>query len=45
MKAVAIATTVPLDELGAPEHVVARGVDFTRLELAELLAHCAPAHP
>jgi beta-phosphoglucomutase family hydrolase len=45
MRAVAIATTLAAEELGAPEHVIASSVDFTRLDVAELVAHCAAAHP
>ena len=36
MRAVAIASTVPADELGAPPHVVARAQDFTTLDPAAL---------
>jgi beta-phosphoglucomutase family hydrolase len=43
MKAVAIATTMHADELGAPDHVVARAVDFTGFDPVRLLAHCARA--
>ena len=38
MRAVAIATTLPPDELGAPAHVIARATDFAGLDLAALLA-------
>jgi beta-phosphoglucomutase family hydrolase len=38
MRAVAIATTLPPDELGAPAHVIARAVDFTTLDPLELAA-------
>ena len=38
MKAVAIATTLPPDELGAPDHVVARATDFSTLDVRTLLA-------
>ena len=38
MRAVAIASTVPPDELGAPRHVLARAQDFTTLDPAELAA-------
>ena len=38
MRAVAIASTVPADELGAPPHVVARAQDFTQLVARELAA-------
>lgn len=38
MKAVAIATTLPPDELGAPDHVVAAATDFTTLDVRALLA-------
>ena len=38
MRAVAIATTLPPDELGAPDHVIARATDFAGLDLATLLA-------
>ncbi len=38
MHAVAIATTLPPDELGAPGHVIARATDFAGLDLASLLA-------
>ncbi|MBK6334236.1 MAG: HAD family phosphatase [Betaproteobacteria bacterium] len=41
MRAVAIATTLPPDELGAPDHVVARAIDFTTLNVGDLLAHVA----
>jgi beta-phosphoglucomutase len=41
MRAVAIATTLPPDELGAPDHVVARAIDFTTLDVGDLLAHFA----
>jgi beta-phosphoglucomutase-like phosphatase (HAD superfamily) len=41
MKAVAIATTLPPEELGAPDHVIASAADFTKLDIGELLAHCA----
>ena len=40
MKAVAIATTLPLDELTAPGHVVAGATDFTDLDLGRLVAEC-----
>jgi len=43
MKAVAIATTLPPEELGAPDHVIACAVDFTGLDAAALLAHCTRA--
>ncbi|MEO8302589.1 MAG: HAD family phosphatase [Betaproteobacteria bacterium] len=39
MRAVAIASTVPAAELGAPAHVVARARDFTTLDPLELAAH------
>ena len=39
MRAVAIASTVPAAELGAPSHVVARAQDFTTLDPLELVAH------
>lgn len=39
MRAVAIASTVPADELGAPPHVVARAQDFTSLDARALAAH------
>jgi len=39
MRAVAIASTVPADELGAPAHVVARAQDFTTLDARALAAH------
>jgi beta-phosphoglucomutase-like phosphatase (HAD superfamily) len=38
MRAVAIASTVAADELGAPEHVLARAPNFTTLDPAELAA-------
>ena len=38
MRAVAIASTVSEDELGAPAHVVARAQDFTTLDAHELAA-------
>jgi len=38
MRAVAIASTVPADELGAPAHVVARAKDFTTLDPRVLAA-------
>ena len=38
MRAVAIASTVPADELGAPLHVVARAPDFTTLDPHDLAA-------
>ena len=38
MRAVAIASTVPADELGAPAHVVARAPDFTTLDPRALAA-------
>jgi beta-phosphoglucomutase-like phosphatase (HAD superfamily) len=38
MRAVAIASTVPAAELGAPEHVVARARDFTTLDPNDLAA-------
>lgn len=41
MRAVAITTTLPPDELGAPDHVVARAIDFTTLNVGDLLAHVA----
>lgn len=44
MRAVAIATTLPPDELGAPDHVVARATDFTTLDVSDLMAcFAAPA--
>ena len=39
MRAVAIASTVPADELGAPAHVIARAQDFTTLDARALAAH------
>ena len=39
MRAVAIASTVPADELGAPDHVIARAQDFTTLDARALAAH------
>jgi HAD superfamily hydrolase (TIGR01509 family) len=39
MRAVAIASTVPADELGAPPHVIARARDFTTLDARALAAH------
>lgn len=41
MRAVAIATMIPPEVLGAPEHVIARAVDFTSLDPVELLARLA----
>ena len=38
MRAVAIASTVPADELGAPAHVVARAQDYTTLDPRNLAA-------
>ena len=38
MRAVAITSTVPADELGAPQHVVARAQDFTTLDPNALAA-------
>jgi hypothetical protein len=38
MRAVAIATTLPPEELGAPDHVIARATDFAGLDLAMLLS-------
>jgi HAD superfamily hydrolase (TIGR01549 family) len=43
MRAVAIATTLPPDELGAPDHVIARAVDFVELDLSALLCSLATA--
>jgi beta-phosphoglucomutase family hydrolase len=43
MPAVAIATMLPAHELGAPGHVIARAADFTRLDLAALLAQLTEA--
>lgn len=45
MKAVAIATTLPAEELGAPDHVIACAADFTNFDLGELLAHFTHAAP
>ena len=45
MRAVAIATTLAPEELGAPGHVVARARDFSELDLASLLSSLADAHP
>jgi len=39
MRAVAIASTVPMDELGAAAHVVARARDYTTLDAKALAAH------
>jgi beta-phosphoglucomutase-like phosphatase (HAD superfamily) len=39
MRAVAITSTVPAEELGAPAHVVARARDFTTLDARVLAAH------
>ena len=39
MRAVAITSTVPAEELGAPAHVVARAQDFTTLDARVLAAH------
>ncbi len=39
MRAVAIASTVPAEELGAPPHVIARATDFTTLDARALAAH------
>jgi beta-phosphoglucomutase-like phosphatase (HAD superfamily) len=39
MRAVAIASTVPMDELGAPAHVVASAQDYTTLDAKALAAH------
>jgi len=39
MRAVAIASTIPVDELGAPAHVVARAEDFTTLDPRVLAGH------
>jgi HAD superfamily hydrolase (TIGR01549 family) len=39
MRAVAIASTVPMDELGAPAHVVATAQDYTTLDAKALAAH------
>lgn len=39
MRAVAIASTVPAEELGAPRHVIARATDFTTLDARALAAH------
>ena len=39
MFAVAIASTVPAEELGAPRHVIARAADFTTLDARALAAH------
>ena len=39
MRAVAIASTVPADELGAAAHVIARARDFTTLDARALAAH------
>jgi HAD superfamily hydrolase (TIGR01549 family) len=41
MSAVAIATTLPADELGAPDHVIARATDFGELDLSSLLSSLA----
>jgi beta-phosphoglucomutase family hydrolase len=38
MRAVAIATMLPAEELGAPDHVVASAADFTTLDVDALLA-------
>ena len=43
MRAVAIATTLPPDELGAPGHVIARATDFAGLDVASLLSSLADA--
>ena len=43
MRAVAIATTLPADELGAPDHVIARATDFGELDLSSLLSSLAAA--
>ena len=43
MKAVAIATTLPAHELGAPAHVIARAADFRALDCAGLLGSMAAA--
>jgi HAD superfamily hydrolase (TIGR01549 family) len=40
MRAVAIASTVPADELAAPTHVVARATDYTTLDPQVLAANC-----
>jgi len=42
MRAVAIASTVPADELGAPAHVVARAADYTTLDPRLLALRLAP---
>ena len=39
MRAVAIASTIPADELGAAPHVIARARDFTTLDAQALAAH------
>jgi HAD superfamily hydrolase (TIGR01509 family) len=39
MREVAIASTVPAEELGAPPHVIARATDFTTLDARALAAH------
>ncbi len=41
MRAVAITSTMPAHELGAPEHVVATAADFTTLDPRILAAHLA----
>ena len=45
MRAVAIASTVPADELGAAPHVIARARDFTTLDARALAAHLLADHP
>jgi len=45
MRAVAIASTVPADELGAAPHVIARARDFTTLDARALAAHLLAGHP
>jgi beta-phosphoglucomutase family hydrolase len=43
MRAVAIATMLPAEELGAPDHVVASAPDFTALDVDALLAQLVRA--
>jgi HAD superfamily hydrolase (TIGR01549 family) len=45
MKAVAIATTLPPAELGAPAHVIATATDFTTLDVPTLLAAAFAPNP
>jgi HAD superfamily hydrolase (TIGR01549 family) len=43
MRAVAIATMLPAEELGAPDHVVASAADFTELDVDALRAQLVRA--